>query len=140
MQCDNLRPIYSPGSLIGIFGTYCAWEPSMPLGAKLNIVDDYFTSGLTLANIPLRDTASEYNTEWFLVGFAHVAGRNGNVRRAAQAFQYGYNDEVDSARPGVTPPLGAHSETGIRPRLLLLRHHAPRRRKPGRHLEPSRGG
>jgi hypothetical protein len=108
MQCDKLRAMYSPGTLVGNFGTYCAWEPSMPLGAKLNIVDDYFTTGLTLAHIPLRDTAAVYNTEWFLVGYTHIAGRDGNVRRAAQAFQYGYNDKVALARPGVTPAIWAH--------------------------------
>ena len=108
MQCDKLRAMSSPGTLIGTFGTFCAWEPSMPLGAKLNIVDDFFTTGLTLAHIPLRDTASEYNTEWFLIGYAHIAGRDGNVRRAAQAFQYGYNDQVDRARPGITQAIWAH--------------------------------
>jgi hypothetical protein len=108
MQCDNDRAIMSPGSLVGIFGTYCAWEPSMPLGAKLNIDNGYLTDGLNLANIPLRDSISEYHTQWFLVGYAHIAGRDGNVRRGAQAFQYGYNDQVDSAQPGVTPAIWAH--------------------------------
>ncbi|HXP89970.1 MAG TPA: hypothetical protein VN931_03460 [Fibrobacteria bacterium] len=108
MQCDNDRAIMSPGSLVGIFGTYCAWEPSMPLGAKLNIDNGYLVDGLDLAGIPLRDTISEYHTQWFLVGYAHIAGRDGNVRRAAQAFQYGYNDQIDSAQPGVTPAIWAH--------------------------------
>jgi hypothetical protein len=108
MQCDNDRAISSPGTLIGTFGTYCAWEPSMPLGAKLNIDNGYLVDGLNLAHIPLRDTLSEYNTQWFLIGYTHIAGRDGTVRRGAQAFQYGYNDRVDSARPGVTPAIWAH--------------------------------
>jgi|GEM_PF-762761 len=108
MQCDNLRAIMAPGTLVGTFGTYCAWEPSMPLGAKLNIDNGYLVDGLNLAHIPLRDTLSEYFTQWFLVGYTHIAGRDGKVRRAAQAFQYGYNDKVDSAHPGVTPAIWAH--------------------------------
>jgi hypothetical protein len=108
MQGDYMRALSSAGSLIGIFGTYCAWEPSIPLGAKLNLVDENFTKSLTLAGIPLRDTAAMYNTQWFLVGYAHVAGRDGGLRRGAQAFQYGYGDQPTYARPGVTEAIHAH--------------------------------
>lgn len=80
----------------------------MPLGAKLNLEDVYLTSSLQLAGIPLADAASIYNRNWFLVGFAHVAGRDGKVRRAAQAFQYGYSDLPKDARPGVTEAIHAH--------------------------------
>jgi hypothetical protein len=108
MQGDNLRAMDDNGTLIGIFGTYCAWEPSIHLGVKLNIDDTYLQQSLTLAHIPLRDTASMYDTQWFLEGFAHVAGRDGKLRRAAQAFQYGYSDQTNLAKPGVTEAIWAH--------------------------------
>ncbi|HNY32491.1 MAG TPA: hypothetical protein PKO15_16515 [Fibrobacteria bacterium] len=108
VQGDYMRALNSMGTTIATFGTYAAWEPSIPLGAKMNLIDDNFRQCLQFSKIPLRDTASLYNSQWFLVGFAHVANRDGSLRRGVQAFQYGYQDIPSSGRPAVTAAIHKH--------------------------------
>jgi fibronectin type 3 domain-containing protein len=105
MQGDNDRPMQSVGFETGIFGTLAAWEPSFPLGAKMNIVDSYDTLSLNSAGIPLTDTGSIYDRNWLNISFIHVANRNGTLRRGVQAFQYGYNDLQQLGHAAVTTAI-----------------------------------
>lgn len=108
IQGDYMRPLNSMGTTISTFGTYAAWEPSIPLGAKMNINDDNFRQCLQLSKIPPTDTASIYHSQWFLVGFSHVAGRDGKLRRGVQAFQFGYQDYAAGGNQAVTAAIHKH--------------------------------
>jgi hypothetical protein len=110
MQGDNLRPMKSLGTQVGLFGTYASWEPSMPIGAKINVADQFLTEAMRLAKMP---STSEFRTQiqrsqYLLVGFTHLASRAGTVRRAAQAFEYGYYDKQSQVESRVTDFILAH--------------------------------
>jgi hypothetical protein len=110
MQGDNLRPMKPHGTQVGLFGTYTAWEPEMPIGAKINVNDQFLNDAMRLAGMPanLETQAQMQRSQYLLTGFTHLATRSGKVRRAAQAFEYGYYDNQSQVDPRVTDFLLAH--------------------------------
>lgn len=110
VQGDNMRAVKSFGSQLGIFGTYASWEPDMPLGAKINVNDQFLNDAMRLAGMPATlETQTQFQrSHYLLMGFTHLATRSGKVRRATQAFEYGYYDNQTQVDPRVTDFLLAH--------------------------------
>lgn len=110
MQGDNLRPMKPHGQQVGLFGTYTSWEPSMTMGAKINVKDAFIYDALRNARIPATDSnAVQFlRSQYLLVGFTHIANRSGSVRRATQAFEYGYADNQGAVDPRITKFLLTH--------------------------------
>ena len=97
MQGDNMRAMKALPTQTTLFGTYAAWEPDMPMGAKINVVDDFLYDAMRLAGMDTAYARAEQRSQYLLAGFTHLATRSGNVRRAAQAFEYGYYDHLEQA-------------------------------------------
>lgn len=110
MQGDNLRAMKPHATQVTLFGTYTAWEPGMTMGAKININDQFLNDAMRLANMPATDSTQRQmqRSQYLLVGFTHLANRSGKVRRATQAFEYGYYDNQNGVDPLVTDFLLNH--------------------------------
>lgn len=90
MQGDNMRAMNPLATQSTLFGTYTSWEPDMPMGAKINVNDAYLQQAMQLAKMDTAYMVQEQRTQYLLTGFTHIPSRSGRVRRATQAFEYGY--------------------------------------------------
>lgn len=97
MQGDNMRAMKALPTQTTLFGTYTSWEPDMPMGAKINVVDAYLLQAMQLASMDTAHIVAEQRTQYLMTGFTHIATRSGTVRRAAQAFEYGYFGNQEQA-------------------------------------------
>lgn len=97
LQGDNMRAMKPLSTQTTLFGTYAAWEPDMPMGAKLNVVDNFLYDAMLIAGMDTAHAQAVQRSQYLQAGFTHIATRAGNVRRAAQAFEYGYYDNLEQA-------------------------------------------
>lgn len=89
-QGDGMRAMRSASSYSALAGTSCAWEPSMQLGAVLNVFNGDLQASLVAGGQPDAVGEALLHSQWFPVMFAHVATREGGVRRGVTAIAYGY--------------------------------------------------
>jgi len=108
LQGDNMRAMKSLSTQINLFGTYTSWEPEMPIGVKINVVDPFLGESMRLAKMRVADSVAFQRSQYLLSGFTHIATRSGAVRRATQAFEYGYYDHQYQVEAKVTDFLLAH--------------------------------
>ncbi len=113
MQGDWIRAVGNAATYSATVGTACAWEPSMWLGSKMDVFDDVLRASLAFSGLPLETGNAVQHTHWFQIVFTHVATREGGVRRAVTALQYGY---------------GMSGMNAVDPRIpAAMNNHIPRR-------------
>ncbi|HOR24615.1 MAG TPA: hypothetical protein PKY36_04875 [Opitutaceae bacterium] len=109
MQGDPLRSVRAPSYYAAAVGTACAWEPSMLLGSKMDVFDDSLRGSLELAGLPLATGNAVQHTHWFQIVFTHIATREGGIRRAVTALQYGYGmTQIANVDPRITQVMRDH--------------------------------
>lgn len=99
LQCDSLRlpSDYWLSSLC--MGTTASREPDMQLGAQMDAKGGQgeFDRSISNAGKDADWGAKHISHQWLSVGWTHVVGRNGAVRRAPMSFMRSYWDD------GATP-------------------------------------
>ena len=109
MQGDPLRTMPPPNGTVARIGTACAWEPDMLLGSKMNVKDSSFTGSLALGHEPEAYGDAILRSHWFQIVFAHIAGRDGVVRRGVAALEYGYGaTQTGDIDPAIPALMNAH--------------------------------
>ena len=94
LQGDDLRPPSDYWYSSICMGATAAREPDILLGSQLDAMYGQNQFNHALANNG-KDTAWGYKyitQQWLSVGWTHVAGRNGTVRRATGSFMRSYWD------------------------------------------------
>jgi|APHig6443717497_1056834.scaffolds.fasta_scaffold14701_1 hypothetical protein len=112
LQADDLRPPHEYWVSAAKMGMLACREPDMQLGGQMNAFggQGMFNRSLKIDN---RDTIWGKKlliNQWLSVGWTHIAGRNGVVRRAPMSFMRSYWDA------GKTP----------KEELNLILNHIPR--------------
>lgn len=109
MQGDPMRTVRNAAYFPATVGTACAWEPSMWLGAMMNVFDGTLQGSVQLSGLPLSVGEAVLHTHWFEITFTHVATREGGVRRALTALEYGYGmGQIGAVDPRVRQAMFAH--------------------------------
>lgn len=94
LQADDLRPPHEYWVSAARMGMLACREPDMQLGGQMNALggQGMFDRSLEIDN---RDTIwgkKLLTNQWLSVGWTHIAGRDGVVRRAPMSFMRSYWD------------------------------------------------
>jgi len=94
LQADFLRPAGDYWLSSIHTGATASWEPDMPLGSVMDAADGdgSFAAALANAGHDAAWGAKHIRHQWLSAGWAHIAGRDGTVRRAIRAFTRSYWD------------------------------------------------
>jgi hypothetical protein len=94
LQADDLRPPHEYWVSAAKMGMLACREPDMRLGGQMNALGGQGMFNRSLKN-DNRDTIwgkKHLTNQWLSVGWTHIAGRDGKVRRAPMSFMRSYWD------------------------------------------------
>ena len=98
LQSDGLRNVPPYGMSSAVMGDFAAREPDVVLGGQMSAGSSDFSSAIanTYPSLSAADQAeigAKYlKNHWLEVGWTHILGRDGNVRRAPEYFARQYWD------------------------------------------------
>lgn len=101
LQADDLRPPHEYWESSGRMGLIACREPDMRLGAQMNAKggQGMFDKSVKMAKHDSIWGSKSLANQWLSVGWTHIAGRDGVVRRAPMSFMRSYWDAGETPQP-----------------------------------------